>query len=119
MKLHIKNWHPKVYSGIANTEKSSAKKRKSNSEIMLSSDSSSESSGDGEGPVKKTKKAIKGPMDQYTKSKQVAKNSTRWNRITDGITGYIVEAMAPLRTVELDSFRKLVHILEPGLFAML
>ena len=92
---------------FSNTSKSTAKK-KNEPEIDPESDDEYE-------PPRKAKKKTYGPMDYYkSKFMAIPKNSPKHNGITNAIVRYIVEAMVPLHTVELESFKGLINLLEPG-----
>lgn len=66
-------------------------------------------------PTAAKKKKVTGPMDYFSnKYKLIPKNITRWTALTEGVLGYVVESMVPLRHVELPSFIEMLHKFEPG-----
>lgn len=66
-----------------------------------------------EEPTGNVKRRKVGPLD-YAFPMPLKRGSPKWTAITQSITNYLVGSMAPIRTVELQSFKEMVRVLQPG-----
>lgn len=61
------------------------------------------------------KRKFEGPLDRaFRSANPIKKNTPKWHKITDSVTNFLVKSMSPIRTVELESFKELLHVMEPG-----
>lgn len=102
MSTHIENHHPKHYSTLTTlmqNQPNAPSRQPSDTELS-----------EHDVPVKRKRV---GPLD-IAFPQPIKKGTSKWTVVTDSITNYLVGAMAPIRTVELQSFKKMIHTLEPG-----